>query len=448
MIWFGYGSARAAVPAMLAAGLVFVWPLPHVIALRNSFLALLFFWLAYDFSKRKDLVIPKAALGYVMAILVALACWLFVVALLIDANPARSLLEIKGQWLPAYLSFFSGLLLVWDLRNRNVEASRLLRLLFWALLALATLQLMVGYLPATFGNTLGGHFVGIFDHKANVTYVNAITASLLLADIIATNQSRRLLGLSRRIWVIAFAIVLLTTYLSGARNGVVVILAMLLMGFFLYVRGLRGSAKQKIWGVTAVLAILFCVALWVMLKSDARWGRFLATVPVAWNIDADISWVNAEVKSLPLASDGLPVEQTAYERISWARYAVRLIAENPFGTGVSRNSFRELVAQKFGDVLAAHSHNGYLDLALSVGLPALVLWIAFLIALFRQGYSACLAGQQAAGLALLFLTAGFAARAFLDSTLRDHILLEFMFFAGVLLAASGRSDEIQIGRNA
>ena len=337
MIWFGYGSARAAVPAMLAAGLVIVWPLPHVIALRNSFLALLFLWLAYDFLKRKEFVIPKAALGYVMAILAALICWIFVVALLIDANPTRSLLEIKGQWLPAYISFFSGLLLVWHLRDRNAEPRQLVRLLFWALLALATLQLMVGYLPATFRNGLGGHFIGIFDHKANVTYVNAITASLLLADSIAINQARRLLGLSWPTWVAAFAIVLLTTYLSGARNGVVVILVMLLMAFILHVRGLRGSAKRKIWGVVAVLTIFISVAIWAMLKSDARWSRFLATAAIAWNIDADINWVNVEAKSLPLASDGLPVEQTAYERISWARYAVRLIAEHPLGTGVSRN---------------------------------------------------------------------------------------------------------------
>ena len=35
-----------------------------------------------------------------------------------------------------------------------------------------------------------------------------------------------------------------------------------------------------------------------------------------------------------------------------------------------------------------------------------------------------------------FLIAGFAVRALLDSTLRDHILQEFMFFAGVLFAAA------------
>ena len=183
----------------------------------------------------------------------------------------------------------------------------ILRLLFLTLLALATVQLVVGYLPAIFRQDLGGHFIGIFDHKSNVTYVNAITASLLLADIISANQARRLLGLSRTIWVIAFTILLLTTYLSGARNGVVVLLSVLLIAFGFYVLGLRESTRRKIWGVIAVLAIFLSVALWAMLKSDTRWERFLATAAGAWNIDVDTAWVSAqEILSYAVCSTGKP----------------------------------------------------------------------------------------------------------------------------------------------
>ena len=448
MTWFGFKSIDAAIMALIAGSLVIVWPLPHIIALRNVLLFSLVIWLTYDCFKRRAIVASGSGLGPVITIFIAFTGWMFVVALLIDDYPIRSLQEMKGQWLPAFVSFFAGLLLIWNFRDRKISPIAILRLLFWALLALAAVQLVVGYLPAIFRKDLGGHFIGIFDHKANVTYVNAITASLLLADIISANQAKRLLGLSRTIWVIAFTILLLTTYLSGARNGVVVLLSILLIAFGFYVLGLRGSTRRKMWGVIAVLAIFLSVAVWAMLKSDPRWARFLASAAVAWNIDADTAWVNAERRPLPLASDGLPVEQTAYERISWALYAVRLIAEHPLGTAVSRNSFRELVAEKFGTVLAAHSHNGYLDLALSVGLPALLLWIAFLVVLVRQGYRALLAGQPAAGLALIFLVVGFAARAFLDSIWRDHILQEFMFFAGLLLAASSLDDQTQLARNA
>jgi len=432
---------------LIAASLVFVWPLPHVIALRNLLLTILFLWLVHDFLRRKGFVIPRAGLSSLITLLAALACWLFVVALLIDSDSNRSLLEIKSQWLPAYMSFFTGLLLICDLRSRNFEPWRIVRVLFWVLLTLATLQLVVGYLPAIFRKDLGGHFVGIFDHKANMSYVNAITASLLLADIIPVSQAQRPLGLSRTAWITALVILVLTSYLSGTRNGVTVLLAILLMGFVVYVHGLRELARRRVWGVVAVFTIVFAVALWAMLKSDTRWTRFLATVAVAWNIDADTTWVYAEGKPLPPASDGLPVERTAYERISWARYAVRLIEENPLGTAVSRSSFKELVAANFGEAWAAHSHNGYLDLALSVGLPGLFLWTAFLVALIWQGYKAYFFGGQAAGLALLFLAAGFAARAFLDSTLRDHILEEFMFFAGLLLAAAYGNQVSQGYRN-
>jgi hypothetical protein len=51
-------------------------------------------------------------------------------------------------------------------------------------------------------------------------------------------------------------------------------------------------------------------------------------------------------------------------------------------------------------------------------------------------------------MALLFLTASFAARSFLDSALRDHILEEFMFFVGLLLAASSQNKETLRAGNA
>ncbi|MEO8163848.1 MAG: O-antigen ligase family protein [Betaproteobacteria bacterium] len=448
MTLFGFRSTDAAIMALLAASLIVVWPLPHIIAVRNSVLFGLGIWLAYDCFRRNVIVSPESGLVPIIKIIIAFSGWMFVVALLIDYDPSRSLQEIKGQWLPAFVSFFAGIFLIWNFRGRQIAAEVIFRLLFGALLVLATVQLVVGYVPAILHQQLGGHFVGIFDHKANITYINAITASLLLADIVAQNRARRLLGLSRTMWVVALIILLLTTYLSGARNGVVVILSILLIGFSLYVRTLRGSTRIRIWSVIAILAIFFFVALWTMLKSDSRWSQFLATAAVAWNIDANTAWVNAERRPLPLASDGLPVEQTAYERISWALYAVRLIAEHPLGTAVSRNSFRELVDAKFGEVLAAHSHNGYLDLALSLGLPALFLWIAFLVVLVRQGYMACLAGRDGAGLALILLVVAYSIRAILDSIWRDHILHEFMFFAGLLLAASSRAEDSESARNA
>jgi hypothetical protein len=127
---------------------------------------------------------------------------------------------------------------------------------------------------------------------------------------------------------------------------------------------------------------------------------------------------NQEV-SAPAGRGRGAVEDTAYGRISWARSAMRLVAGYPFGTQSSRNALKNLVTRK-----------------------------SFLVAVIRQGHKASHASRQAAGLALLFLTAGFAGRAFLDSILRDPILEEFMFCAGLRPTASSRNDKSEFARDA
>ena len=78
------GRVVSVVPVVLAAGLVLVWPLPHVIALRNSLLVLLFVWLVYEGLKSHQPFSFGAGLRLIIVVLMALAGWLFVVA-----NPSR-----------------------------------------------------------------------------------------------------------------------------------------------------------------------------------------------------------------------------------------------------------------------------------------------------------------------------------------------------------------------
>ena len=434
--------------AICAAVLVFVWPLPNVIALRIILLLGLLAFLTSELVRKPSLRVFSVGTRWIAMVLTGLGIWLVVISLLVFDDPAGSIAELKGGWLRTFAAFSVGLLLPAALQTRNIETKTLTRLLFWALFSLAAIQFLVGLWLSLFTGGMPEYFGGIFDHKANITFVNAITASLLLADIATPGQSRRILGLNRIAWIACFLLVLVTTYFSGARNGILVLLFLILVGGVVHLPGYWRLPRWKLWVLVGALMAFLVAAFWVMIKTDIRWARFLATVPVAWDIDKSHSWINIKKFPPPPAADGAPVEDTAYERISWARYAMRLIAEHPFGTELSRNAFRNLVTKKFGETQAAHSHNGYLDFALSAGLPGLFLWIVFLVALTWQGYKVHLSGRNGAGLALLFLTAGFAARAFLDSILRDHILEEFMFFAGLLLAASSCDDETQLACNA
>jgi len=419
-----------------ATALVFLWPLAHVMAARKLMLVLLLVWLTYDFVRRSELR-KLVKVGKVAPIALGLlACWLLFVGFFVDIDPERSLRELKGEWLPAFASFWIGIILVVRICGSAPDTRAVLRPLFFSLIAVAATQFGIALWYWTTVGALPVWFGGISDHKTTITYVNTIAASLLISEAITTDQASRPLGLHRVTLLGSFALILITTYISGARNGIIVLLMLLLIGTIIWLHRIGSQHRKMFWGALGVSLVFAFAAAWTMLKVDPRWERFVATVPIAWNIDATDKWINAYEMGLPIASDGLPVDQATFERIAWARLAGRFVVENPLGVGVTRHAFRELMQAKYGDVLPAHSHNGYLDFSLSVGVPGLLLWLFFVGALLKRGVVAGFGGGAGAGVALTFLVIAFSIRAGLDSTLRDHILEQFMFFSGVLLAAA------------
>lgn len=424
----------------LAGGLVFVWPLAHVIGLRNTLLVGTFLWLAVDLIRKPELrKLPHGSTTTVV-VFASLVLWLLVVAFFIDANPWDSLAEIKSQWLPACIAFAVGLMLPMNLRSRGVELPTLLRFLVYVLVALSALQVAVGlwYLART-GTIPEGFFAPLSAHKSYITHVTAIAASFLLAELVSSTSQRPLQIGGPGLWT-SLGIVVVATFFSGARNGIVTILLMVLLGGLYGVRRVWHARGRPLWPTVLAGTAILAVASLLMFELDPRWARLSATVPVAWDIDANRAWVNAEKIPLPMGTDGLPVERTAYERISWARAAMRFLEQNPLGIGVTRNAFKDLVRKTYGDAHAAHSHNGYLDLGLSIGIPGLVLWIVFCTIAILRGLKTATRLSPGIGVALLLLVFGYCIRAAVDSTLRDHILSEFMFFVGILLAASSMEE--------
>lgn len=420
-----------------SAALVFLWPVANVMAARKLLLVILLFWLTYDFVRNANLrklvnvgMVAPIALGL-------LVVWMLLVSFFVDLYPERSLRELKGEWLPAIASFWVGAILVARIRSGNGYTRMVLRPLYFALIAVVATQFGIAIWHWTTAGALPAWFGGISDHKMTITYVSTIAASLLLADAVTLDQASKPLNLHRVASLGSFALILITTYISGTRNGIIVLLLLMSIGAFVWLYRTGKQRRVVFWGTLLVSFVLAFAAIWAMLKVDPRWERFVATVPIAWNIDATDAWVNAYDRGLPIAGDGLPVEQTAFERIAWARAAARFLVENPLGVGVTRHAFRELMQAKYGNVAPAHSHNGYLDFALAVGVPGLLLWLTFLGVLVMRSVVAGLGVGSGSNLALLLLVVGFSVRGCLDSTLRDHILEQFMFFAGVLLAVSG-----------
>ena len=427
---------------LLGLGLLFciylIWQLPNVIALRFFLLlALSILFVPTGVRGIYRTLTTAASQPSSKPVFIAYAlfiAWLFFIAIGIAADPYQSLEEIKGQWLLPTLCLVIGYGAMNLYSVREASGGSPLRVAFWALVAHAALQLVVAAWTIYHDGSLNPrNFGGISDHKANVTYTNVLALALLLTEMAFTSAGVRFLGVGRRIQAIVFGILLISTFVSAARNGVIVFLLLTAIGAIVIGLPFQRRMPRRLWGILAACSVVIVLGVGLSLKSDSRWERFIATVPVAWDIDSNFAWVNWQKYPVPLAADGQPVDVSAYERIAFAHAALRFLSQHPLGTKVSRDAFNSLVSTDYEPTVVGHPHNGYLELGVSVGLPGLALWVTFLGAMIWLGYKSIQSWNNPAGVALLMVVLGFALRSLLDSIVRDHIIQEFMLTCGLLL---------------
>ena len=433
---FGAGNYQLAGLGLLFC-IFLVWQIPNVIALRYLLLlGLCILFLPAGVRgihvgmTRQSGRVSSTPVFLVYALFLA---WLLFVAIGIAAESIPSLMYIKGQWLPPTLFLIIGYGAALACSDGRIPGRSPVRTVFWALMAHAVLQLVVAAWTIYHEGSLPGNFGGISDHKANVTYTNTLALALLLTDGVGGSAGARFLGLGRRLQAITYVVLLISTYASSTRNGAVVFFLLSVIGVVAIALPDRHKAPRRWWGIAAMCVVASTMAAWLMLKSDARWERFMATVPVAWDIDANHAWVNVHKYPVPLAADGKPVDINAYERIAYARVALRFLAQYPLGTAVSGDAFKRLVSMNYSYVYSGHPHNSYLDLGISIGLPGLALWLACLASMIWFGWRSFRRWKNPTGMALVMVALGFALRSLLDSIVRDHIIQEFMLTCGLLI---------------
>ena len=436
---FRNSTARVAVLALLGIVLI-AWQLAHAIILRNTLLIVLGLMLWPRGAS--GLIHPASAqereVRVPFAIFAAFLAWLAFVAAVVSDAHFQSFRELRAEWLPPALVLLMGYGAGLAFARRG-SAHAAVRVAFWGLVAHAVMHIGIALGMEIRGQEFSLEtFGGVGDHRANVTYTNTLAVALLGADTIAALWGRSFLGLDWRKGLFAFGLLLLSTLLSGTRNGVVAFTLLTLFAGFFVVMRLRGHASRMAWAIAAGCAAFTLAVGIVGLNVDPRWSSLAATIPVAWDTPHHREWLLGErnVTVLPYTAAGKPVEPSAYYRIAYLREGLDLVAEHPWGTRIGRNAYKEAIHAKYGTAGMAHGHNGYIDLAVSAGWPGVAIWLAFLASLAWVGFRARATPRGGYGIALALVVAGFALRTLVDATLRDHILQEFMLVAGLLAGAA------------
>ncbi len=382
-----------------------------------------------------------------LILLGVLQLWLVMIALVLSPDSLASLREWIGEWFRASLIFLVAIGAGRVMASEPKLSSRLsglsglsgltgmLIVVPVALLALVHCILAVKYYSPESYRLV---YFGLGDHRANITHAVSLGLPVILIDLYERLRWRRyLLPVPSWLSVLMLLVLLTATATSSTRNGIlvvtIVVAAWCLWMFYQMISADRTRASLALF-VTCGAAIISGLA--ISVATDPRWDRLADTVKVAWHYDEQTAWYRFPSESLPITTDGREIDESAYLRIAFAKEGARLFIENLLGTGMGRDAFKVLVAQKYQGADVAHTHIGVLDLGLSAGLLGLVLWFSFLACLGYLGWREARLQKNPLGLVLTLGICVFSLRTLVDSTLRDHILEQFMLMTGLLVATS------------
>ena len=461
-------SLTLALALACSALLLFTWPIPGTIALRNSLAALLLVVVLIGTWRERT---PSAefvpqGLRTPIVLFALLSGWMLLVNAGWAVEPTLSWKEFWAQWaLPALCGLAGFLLARLAVQRGEAGVQTLLKVVFYTLFLQVLLhdvldaayvlttgqppfrQAPVLYLPIFLKTWQAGEvwtqaFIGQYFEK--FSFVNNTFAAILIAEILQrTIEKRRWLDIPNWLLGVSLMLVLLCSYWLRVRNGNLGLVFLLLVAGLMTLVRVRHRFKARHLILVLCTAIVAVAALGsAFWKSDPRWQTFTETVPIALDTETNKAWLSRSIAPYPRLSNGNEVDPSNYERIAWIKEGVKLGWENPLGTGSNRNAFFDGLDHKYqmhGAIRGGHSHSGVVDFFIANGLPGLLLWFAFLLSLTVLGWTTFTGANMALGLMLIFLISGFFSRSLVDSNIRDHVLQQFLFMVAIFATVCARA---------
>lgn len=412
----------------------------HTVALRYTILVLLLIFATlerYSFNRlwreqQAPLLAVWGFLAYALLHTFVLSHWF-----------SRSLGEFYNQLLVGGLWFTAGLILF--RRWRGVSVADLV-ILAGIMLASAEFAhgalifVQTGYWPYnqdTFTT----------DTKLEFTFfMNFVLGFIAAIFCFGSSSEIRFSRLPKWFLILGAAIILFASIRAGARNGMIGMVYLVLSIFVIYTlfEGRRFGWKRTLVIATLVLVAVSSLSVYAIHRDD-RNKAFVESVDAGWHYQRTKAWLRLE--PYPKMSNGQRVDVSAYERVAWIHSGLDLIRDNPMGYGFARNTFGLALKYKgYNPNTVAHSHSGFIDFGIGLGLIGILLWVVLCLVFISRGFRAFRNSKDALGLALMLVTAGYLGRMMMESINKDHMLHIFLFTAGAVLAELVLRGEVSEGK--
>ena len=421
---------------VLLAVLLFMWSVPGLVAVRNLLPVLL---LASALALKPDFRNAARTLRQpLLAIpVIALTLWIVMHNIFLAWEPARAWFE-SAQWFRSVAVFASST----PSANSPGWQTSTLRSRAWlgTLVISYTLYLafQIGYKPWSTDASIGT----ILQQSTPVgsrdlgSYVGTGLVTVWLAELVSQTASRRsMLDAPRWLSPAALLVSVGLTVAMMTRNVLPVLLVLVFGAFVAYARTRR---RDELWrtvtiGIIAVAVLAMAAA--VSVHNDPRWKTLTAAATAGADIEHNKAWLAAEAAdNMPLDKAGQPVDSSAYMRTAWIVGLLNEISRHPLGVGYDRDAFGRALQTHYGkQVSTKFGHSGILDFTLGVGIPGGLLLVSVLSALTIAGNRRWRGYRSGAGLALALFVPAYIVRACIDGVVRDHMVEQAFFVAGLLL---------------
>lgn len=422
--------------------LIPLWNIPHTIAGRYICEGLLLIAvLTYRPNWRPFFNANKALLIFI--------AYLFIQLLFFSTNYQLAFSNFRAEWMHFILFSIIGAGLGLIYREKSS-----LKILLYLGIAFSTplyLHLTLFAVKIIATKSLPWGYWGINEIHGDLGYT-ALQASMLLCTYFLFS--------SKKSFKIFWAILLITPcilspLLAMSRGGTlfsVVAISLTTLAYILF--GSMGKVSIKKFGLalTGILLTGFIVIQVGLKAQPERWGGITSRISLGFQAKAsDVFCNGAEyleqylkengVNITPqLAKDLQSIKDGDGQRVIAARSGASLIAKYPMGINQSKQAYQQAIieyCQKNPEIFISHTHNAWIDTALAIGIPGVILLMLSLLQYAKQGYSAATRKSSNAlcafGIALFTSAFLWLIRGFFDSTMRDQMLEMQAFCFSLLL---------------
>lgn len=412
--------------AVCGLGYMAVLPISHTIALRNTLLALLLVasvwtWLYKNWATRTT---NRSMWPWVIL------CWAayLLVFPFFSVDPPTAWTSLLHQWGKGLMAMIAGATMAWWLAKRQIGS------IFTLSLAASTsilLYVLMFTWKATSTATLPWGYTGVEEHHGILGYA-AGQATLLLAAVWISSR-----GWQRKLAFSLLLLTILSMVLIKSRGGLAFSLLAVLLIFAASLRQASSDQRKLIGLGFSALMVIGASAFILASQTNSRWQGVVDRLNAGWMGNAlqihceGTASIEKEIKEkFGKGKDAEIIQNSIIDgdgiRVIMFRSGFNLLLDHPWGLDGSRSAFQKRLLAICTDPVGnmSHSHNGWLDTSLAIGLPGALLYLLVFVYFIKTGWQDLSTHSLANPWALVLIATPlfWAMRAMADSCFRDHML--------------------------